>query len=67
MSGSVSVYSFENAAGDQDGCYTTQDFDEAREHAAKYKLRLIENIYEWAEAIPVEECDFTEAEGGEDS
>ena len=64
MPGELTLYSFEDKNGDESGCYTTQDFEEAKAHAMKYRLRLIENVYEWTEAVPYPGCDFTEDEDG---
>lgn len=61
----ISVYTFEDADGNEDGTYSTQNSREAEEHARKYELRVIENVYEWQEAVPVEGWDFTGAEMAE--
>jgi hypothetical protein len=58
----ITLYSFEDRDGNAVGSYTTQDYREAKWHASQYKLRLIENIYEWTEAVPVPGDDYTESE-----
>jgi hypothetical protein len=56
----ISVYTFEDKDGNSDGVYQTQDFREAKQYAMDNSLRVIENVYEWSEAIPVEGADFTQ-------
>ncbi len=56
----ISVYTFEDADGNEAGSYKTQDFKEADAYAKKYHYRIIENIYEWTEAYPVDGFDYTE-------
>jgi hypothetical protein len=63
---SISVYSFEDREGHEDGTYQTQCYRDAQEHARRYGLRLIDNIYEWQEAIPVEGDDYTEPDENEE-
>lgn len=60
MPGTLSLYAFEDREGNEAGCYTTQDFDAARDHASRYHYRVIEHVYEWSEAIPVEGADYTD-------
>jgi HEPN domain-containing protein len=55
----ISVYSFEDSYGNENGTWTTINAQEAREHAVKYGLRVIENVYEWTESVPVAEWDFS--------
>lgn len=55
----LSVYSFEDKDGNEYGTWNTQNYQEAKEHAQKYELRLMENIYEWQERVPVEGDDYT--------
>lgn len=58
----ISLYTFENAEGSEYGVYSTQDPSEAREYASRYGLRVVENVYEWSESVPVEGWDFTGAD-----
>lgn len=51
----VEVYTFEDAAGNEFGSYTTQDIREAREYARKYRLRIIARIFEYADSELVED------------
>lgn len=55
----ISMYSFEDKDGEESGCFTTLNFRDAEEYARKYNLRIIENVFEWSEAIPVEGGDYT--------
>lgn len=56
MRGDMEVYTFENADGVSDN-YSTQNPTEARERGERYGLRVIANIYEWADSEMV--WDFT--------
>lgn len=53
---SITVYSFENAAGPF-GSFTTMDLEEAKEYGRNNALKVIANEYEFADSEPVE--DFT--------
>jgi hypothetical protein len=64
--GEISVYSFEDANGDDHGTFTTMKWDEAKEYAQRYGLRVIENVYEWTEAVPVPGFDFSQPDEDED-
>jgi hypothetical protein len=55
----LSLYSFEDAEGNEEGTFTTMKWDEAKEYASRYHLRVIENVYEWSEAVPVPGGDYT--------
>jgi hypothetical protein len=58
MSMDISLYTFEDIDGEED-VFSTFNSKVAKEYAQKYNLRVIENIFEWSECIPVENCDFT--------
>jgi len=60
MSGDVVLYSFEDTNSESDGTYTTQNFRKAEKYAARYRLRLIANIYVWDDSEVV--LDFTDRE-----
>lgn len=66
MAADISVYSFEDRDGNEYGTFTTQDYQEAKAYAAENKLRVMENVYEWSEAIPVEGDDYTGADDEEE-
>lgn len=53
---SIELYTFENASGVEDS-FTTHNPKEAEERAIKYGLRVIAQIYEWADSEVV--WDFT--------
>ena len=55
----IEVYSFEDKEGLDQG-FTTQDPEEAKEHAQKYSLKWIANIFEFADSELVE--DYTSQE-----
>lgn len=55
----VHLYRFESADG-AEGTYTTFNYLDARDHAIRYKLKLIEETYEYSDSELVE--DFTESE-----
>lgn len=61
----ISVYSFRDADGEDAGEFKTQNFEEARQYAQKNSLCVVENVYEWQEAIPVDGADFTANRTGE--
>lgn len=52
------VYTFEDADGNEVGCWSTQNAQEAKAHGQQYSYNVIENVYEWDEAVPVEGWDF---------
>lgn len=60
MAQTMSLYSFEDNQGNEEGTYTTTNFLEAKEYARRNKARIIEHVYEWSESVPVDRCDFTE-------
>jgi hypothetical protein len=47
---SVAVYTFEDANGHEPGSYTTMNYDEACGYAERCGLRVIENVFEWADS-----------------
>ena len=53
---SITVYSFENAAGIEQS-FRTQDAEEAREYAREKGFRADRNVYEFVDSETV--CDFT--------
>ena len=57
----LTLYSFEDADGNEYGTWTTQNYDEAKKYAARYRLRIIGNEYEWSEAVPLD--DYTSRKG----
>lgn len=57
----ISVYSFVDDEGEDESTYTTQDYQEAKEYASKYGLLIMENVYEWTEAIPLDDFRTTDA------
>lgn len=56
----VLVYTFEDAEGSEFGSYSTQKYQEAVEYAMKGKLKVICNVFEFADSYMVD--DFTEKE-----
>jgi predicted DNA-binding protein (UPF0251 family) len=60
MATTITVYTFEDMHGDDSGTFETQNYDEAKRHAAQYRLRIMANEYEWSEAYPLE--DYTGAD-----
>ena len=54
----ISVYGFENNKGEPDE-FTTLNFEEAKEYARRYQLKIVEHVYEWTEQVPVEGHDYT--------
>jgi len=62
----ISVYTFEDKDGNEFGAYQTQDFEEAKRYAQEGSLRVIENVFEWSEAIPVEGADYTKTDDEDD-
>lgn len=58
MSGTLTVYAFEGPKENlYTGEYTTMNYKEAEEHAAKYGYRIIAHEYEWADSYEV--ADYT--------
>lgn len=55
----ISLYTFEDAEGNEFGTYNTQKASEAESYARANNLRVIDNIYEWEESVPVPGWDFT--------
>lgn len=53
----VYVYSFRDSNGDEDGSYTTQDYEEAKKYAVRTKQMVICNEFEFADSYMVD--DFT--------
>jgi hypothetical protein len=51
----IEVYTFENAEGQEEGSYQTQNINDARQYAQKYKLRLIANTFVWDDSELVED------------
>lgn len=62
MSGTVTVYTFEDADGQSADDYSTQDYQEAHAYAQKNQYMLIGNEYEWSDSELVE--DFTPTKKG---
>lgn len=58
MPATITLYSFEDADGEEAGCYTTQNYEEAKAYARQYGCRVVANEYAWSEAILLD--DFTE-------
>jgi hypothetical protein len=54
----MTLYSFEDADGNEPGTFTTTNYDEAKEYAARYKYKVIANEYVWDDSELVD--DFTE-------
>jgi len=52
----VYVYSFEDRDGNEES-FQTQDHDEAKRFAEKYKLKMLCNTFKWSERETV--LDFT--------
>lgn len=61
----ITVYTFEDENGSPD-TYTTQDYQEARERAQRYHMRLISNTYEWADSELIADYSSSSEEGDED-
>lgn len=56
----MSLYTFQDAHGQDHGSYSTTSTTEAKEYAQRHRLQVVENVYEWTEAIPVPEWDYTD-------
>jgi hypothetical protein len=56
----ITVYAFEDGEGTEDD-FTTFNYDEARDHAMKHKLKLIARTYEYSDSELV--WDYTEKSG----
>ena len=50
----ITVYSFEDAAGNDMG-WTTQDYREAKRHAAEFNLAVIANKFEFSDSELVDD------------
>jgi hypothetical protein len=46
----IAVYTFEDADGHEHGSYHTTSYDEACAHAERYRLRVIENVFDWSDS-----------------
>lgn len=55
MPASITIYTFENSEGEESGCLTTQDYDEAKRYAQTNSLLVVSNEYVWDEAIPLDD------------
>lgn len=56
MSGEIIVYTFRRGDEEEDwGGFQTQNHDEAVNYAKQHKLLVMENVYEWQEALPAED------------
>ena len=59
----VTLYSFENAEGEEDGTFTTFNADAAKERGQRYNLRVIAQTYVYDDSEVA--WDFTEPEDEE--
>jgi hypothetical protein len=66
MPDTLELYSFEDADGNESGTFTTREIEEAKQYAQDNGLRVIANVYEWSEAVPVSGCDYTGADADDD-
>lgn len=55
----ITLYTFEDETGSEWGTFQTTNARAAKEYAQRAALRVIENVYEWTEAAPVNGWDFT--------
>lgn len=60
----ITVYTFEDAAGNEYGCWHTQDYEQAKAYARLGRLRIIANAFEWSDSEMLD--DFTRAEDKEE-
>lgn len=58
----IEVYTFEDAAGDEFGTFSTQEIDDARDYARDNGLRIIANKFCWVDSEVV--ADYTRANIG---
>jgi hypothetical protein len=55
----IVLYTFESKDGHEAGTFQTHNSQEAKEYAQQNGLRVVENIFEFSESIPIPEWDYT--------
>lgn len=51
----ITLYAFEDEAGNEDGTFTTLDINEARDYARRARCRIVAHTYEWADSEVLED------------
>jgi len=65
MTAPMILYTFEDAQGYEWGSYSTSTWADANEYAMTYRLRVIENTFEWSDSELV--ADYTDTDDPEDA
>jgi hypothetical protein len=62
----IDVYCFEDGEGNEFGCFTTQNYDEAKQFASEHKLRIICRHFEYSDWEPLDDYTHTSSPEGEE-